>query len=105
MKNFRIVALGLFAVVCSSSHFKPAASLSLSFEENRGQAPTPTQLLARGQGYNIAFTPQGNQLMIRRGSHGLSMGTNLVGADPKTIVRGEQMQIGKVNYFRSSSTL
>ncbi len=104
MKNSRILALGLLFFLYGSSHAKSLGHLSLSFEENRGQGPPGAPFLARGHGYNIVFTPDGNQLLLRRGGRGLSISTRLVDASPKTI-RGEDKQAGKVNYVRSTASL
>jgi len=105
MKNLRIFALGLLAALYGSSHAITVRALSLSFEENRGQAPEEAHFLARGQGYSIALTSEGNHILLRHGGRGVSIGTRLVDSDPDALVRGEQKQEGRVNYIRRDASL
>jgi hypothetical protein len=100
MKNLRILALGLLFALDSSSRVQFVGSLSLSFEENRGQGPADAPFLARGQGYNIVLTANGNHLVLRHAGRDVSVNTRLVDANPKPAIRGEQKQTGKVHYFR-----
>src|SRR5881396_3134179 len=51
---------------------------NISFEENRGQGPSNARFLARGQGYNLVLTPDGNQLVLRHDGRGLSLTSRLV---------------------------
>src|SRR5262245_51396907 len=107
MKYSRILGLGLLFVLYGSSHIKPVGGLglALSFEENRGQGPSDAPFLARGQGYNMVFTPTGNQVLLRHAGRGLSVATHLVDSNPKTAIRGEVKQQGRVNYIHRGRSL
>src|SRR5262245_14168218 len=105
MKHFRTLALGLLFVLYGSSHINSSGVLSLSFEENRGQGPAGAPFLARGHGYNIVFTPEGNELLLRHAGRGLSVSTRFVESNSKTAIRGEQKQPGRVNYIRRAGSL
>src|SRR5436190_21048474 len=105
MKNLRILALGLLFALYGSSHLRSTGPLSLFFEEKHGQAPPAAKFLARGRGYNIALTSQGNQVALRQAGRAFSLTTQLVGADPAAVIRGESKQAGKVHYLRGSASL
>src|SRR5262245_45966867 len=105
MKNFRILSLGLMFVLCGSHRAQFARSLSLSFEANRGQAPPDAQFLARGHGYNVLLTAEGNQLLLRHKGRALSVKTRLIEANPRTVLQGEEKQLAKVHYFRRGMSL
>src|SRR5262245_32096069 len=105
MKNLRMLILGLLFVLYGSHHSQPVTPLSLSFEENVGQAPSEARYLARGHGYDVVFTSEGNHVLLRQGDRGLSVHTRLVHANPEAAIRGEEKLPGKVNYFRSDKAL
>jgi hypothetical protein len=105
MKNLRLVALVLVFALYGSVHAKSLASPTLWFEENRGQAPADARFLARGQGYNIVFTPDGNDLVLRQGGEVLTVRTRIVGATADRVLRGEEKLDGKVHYLRSTGSL
>src|SRR5206468_3138669 len=69
------------------------------FEENQGQATPDARFLARGQGYNIALTREGNRLLMRHNGRSLSLATRLSGANSNPKIRGEQKLRGKVHYL------
>jgi hypothetical protein len=105
MKHFRIAALGLLFALYGSSHIPSSGVLSLSFEENRGQGPSNAPFLARGHGYNIVFTREGNDLLLRHAGRGLSVKTRFVDSNSKAAIRGERKQPGRVNYIRRTGSL
>jgi hypothetical protein len=78
---------------------------TISFEENHGQAAPEARFLARGQGYNLVLTPEGNRLVLRHAGRGLSLETQLVGANTNATIRGEEKQAGKVHYLRGDASL
>src|SRR5260370_29001270 len=98
---FVVALLALSGSVRSVSH----APLSLSFEENRGQAPPEARFLARGSGYTLALTPQGNRLSLRHARKAALLTTQLVGANPSPAVHGEEKQNAKVHYLRGERSL
>jgi len=69
MKHLKMALAGFLllssgATRSSNTRLDP---LNLSFEENHGQAPDDVRFLARGHGYNLLLTPEGNRLLLRRG--------------------------------------
>src|SRR5947209_1563365 len=105
MKFFKTVITGCILFLSGSTHSIHGAPLSLSFEENRGQAPSEVRYLARGRGYNLALTPQGNLLALRHAGERVSLKTVFVGANPSPTIRGEEEQDGKVHYLRSRQSI
>ena len=79
-------------------------TLSIFFEENRGQAPSEARFLARGAGYSMAFTPRGNRLALKHAGKRISFRTNFVGANPSPAIRGDGQQAAKVHYFRGAES-
>jgi len=105
MKKFRMLAVGLLLVLYGSAHAGSPGPLSLWFEENHGQGPAAAPFLARGHGYNILLTAEGNRLLLRHGGRNLFVSTRLIGADPQGAIRGEQKLAGRVHYFRESKSI
>jgi 1-acyl-sn-glycerol-3-phosphate acyltransferase len=109
MKLLKTVLTGLLLLFSGSTRASEPnpqfGPLNLSFEENRGQAPSAVQFLARGHGYNLMLTPEGTRLLLRHGRHGLSLTTTLAGANLKPVIRGEGKQPGKVHYLRGGRSL
>lgn len=80
-------------------------SLSLSFEENRGQAAAPVDFLARGAGYTIALSPAEAVLTLARKPADSRpeppavLRMRLAGADGAAASEGVDALEGRVNYF------
>src|SRR5437899_476598 len=107
MKHLKMALAGfllLFSGTIPASKSK-SGPLNLSFEENHGQAPNDVRFLARGAGYSLLLTPQGNRLLLRHGRRRLSLTTTLADANPKPVIRGEENQAGKVHYLRGRLSL
>jgi hypothetical protein len=105
VRRFRTLIAGSFLLLSASAHIRHVGELPLFFEKNRGQAPTEDLFLARGHGYTLALTAQGNRLALRNGRGRSDLRTTLVGAAPATGIRGEEEQAGKVHYFRGTESL
>jgi hypothetical protein len=105
MKKLRLLPLALFLILSGSFHFISGGTMALTFEENRGQAPSEALFLARGLGYNMAFTREGAALALRRGGRAVSVRTRLVEANAEPEIRGEQLQAAKVHYLRGGTSL
>src|SRR5262249_37533364 len=108
MRHSRIFSLGLLLVLFGSTHspgsHRPPLQ-TLSFEENRGQAPLDARFIAHGRGYNLMLTPEGNRLLLRSGHHAMSIDTTLVSQNEQAAIRAEQKQAGKVHYLRGRTSL
>ena len=65
MKLLKALAAGCFLILSGAAHIQHARPLSLAFEENRGQAPSEARFLARGPGYSLALSAEGNRLALR----------------------------------------
>lgn len=67
-------------------------SLSLSFEENRGQAARPFDFLARGAGYTIALSPVEAVFALRNSDCGLrnEEGAALNNPNPNSAIRNRR---------------
>ena len=100
MKHLQI-SIATFLLLLAAVRAGRAApgSLNLSFEENRGQATDDARFLARGQGYSIALTRDGNRLSMHHNGRSLFVATRLAGAKSNPKIRGEQKQPGKVHYL------
>src|SRR5882672_6975953 len=105
MKLLKSLAAGCFLILSGATHVRHARPLSLAFEENHGQAPSEARFLARGPGYNLALSAEGNRLALRHAGKRLTLTTKLVGANPKPAIRGEEEQAGKVHYLRAGQSL
>lgn len=78
--------------------------LPLSFEVNRGQAPSPVEFLARGAGYTLFLAPDGATLVlsgseIAEAAAADVLAMRLAGADPTATVTGVEKLPGEANYF------
>jgi hypothetical protein len=100
MKIFGILTAGCILLLSGAVHLQKTRTLSIFFEENRGQAPPDTRFVARGAGYSLAFTPRGSQVALSHSGKRLSFATRLMGADSNPAIKGEEKQAGRANYFR-----
>ncbi len=107
MKHLKMALAGFLLLFSGATRSSDTTvrPLNLSFEENQGQAPDDVRFLARGHGYNLLLTPEGNRLLLRRGRHGFSLTTTLANANPKPVIRAEEKQAGKVHYLRGGFSL
>ena len=107
MKHLKMALAGFLLLFSGATRSSDTTvrPLNLSFEENQGQAPDDVRFLARGHGYNLLLTPEGNRLLLRRGRHGFSLTTTLANANPKPLIRAEEKQAGKVHYLRGGFSL
>src|SRR5215813_12450793 len=105
MKIFRILTAGCVLMLSGAVHLQETRTLSIFFEQNRGQAPPDTRFVARGAGYSLAFTPRGNQVALSHSGKRLSFTTTLMGANSSPTIRGEEEQPGKANYFRGDRSI
>jgi hypothetical protein len=105
MKLLRSLAAGCLLILSGATHVQQARPLSLAFEENRGQAPSAARFLARGPGYNLALSAEGNRLALRHAGRRVTLTTKLLGANPTPAIRGEEEQAGKVHYLRAGQSL
>jgi hypothetical protein len=105
MKILWILPLGLVLLLCGSLQARSLGPLALTFEENRGQGPVDAPFLARGPGYNIVFTADGNHLVLRHAGHAVAITTRLLDRKAGGVIRGEQPLPGKVNYLRGGLSL
>src|SRR5262245_13009067 len=99
MKTLRILTAGCLLMLSGAVHLHPTQTLSILFEENRGQAPPDTRFVARGSGYSLAFTPRGSQVALSHSGKRLSFATTLAGANSSPAIKAEEEQAGKANYF------
>jgi uncharacterized protein (TIGR03437 family) len=74
-------------------------NIPLSFEPNRGQAPSNIQYLARGSSYTL-YLAGGETLLATRGQSPLR--TRLAGANALARITGEAPQASTSNYFVGS---
>ena len=105
MKILRILTAGCVLVLSGAVHLQGPRTLSIFFEENRGQAPPDTRFVARGAGYSLAFTPQGSQVALSHSGKRLSFTTSLMGATSNPAITGEEKQAGRANYFRGDRSI
>jgi hypothetical protein len=105
MKIVRILTAGCILLLSGAVHLQKTRTLSIFFEENRGQAPPDTRFVARGAGYSLAFTAQGSQVALSHSGKRLSFATRLVGADSNPAIKGEEKQAGRANYFRGDRSI
>jgi hypothetical protein len=106
MKLLATLAAGCLLILSGATHIQHARPLSLAFEENRGQAPSEARFLARGPGYSLALSTEGNRLALRHAGRRATLTTKLVGgANPNPAIRGEEEQAGKVHYLRAGQSL
>jgi hypothetical protein len=74
--------------------------LPLSFERNQGQSDKAVEFLSRGKGYTLFLTPTQAVFSLRNTDNRASvLRMNLVGANAKAQLDGEQELQGKVNYL------
>jgi photosystem II stability/assembly factor-like uncharacterized protein len=85
-----------------SIYASPVGRLPISFEENRGQAAAGARFLARGPGYSLILTREGNHVVLRGG---VSLIARLIGANANPEIRGERKLPGKVHYLRGKQSL
>ena len=94
MRILTITLLGLFLLVSGAPRMgagEPAfGPLNLSFEENRGQAPPDAPFVARGHGYNLLLTRDGNQLLLREEGVTVALRMRLAGSNPSPLSRFER---------------
>jgi hypothetical protein len=103
MNTVKIAAVGLLFLLPGCAPGNPEfGQLPLTFEENRGQAPDDARFVARGMGYNLLLTSNGNEIALRNADRAVSIRTLLIDANPQPRIRGEQEQAGKVHYLRGS---
>ena len=88
-----------------AAHVQHARTLSIFFEENRGQAGPDSRFLARGGGYSLAFASQSTTVALRHSGKQISFRTEFAAANPSAAVRGEEKQAAKVHYFRGHSSV
>src|SRR5215813_8466988 len=105
MKIFRILTAGCVLMLSGAVHLQETRTLSIFFEENRGQAPPDTRFVARGSGYSLAFTPRGSQVALSHSGKRLSFTTALAAANSSPTITGEEEQGGKTNYFRGDRSI
>ena len=105
MKWFKNLAAGCFLILSGAAHIQHARPISLAFEENRGQAPSEARFLARGPGYNLTLSAEGNRLALRHAGKRVTLATKLLSANPNPAIRGEEKQAGKVHYLRAGQSL
>src|SRR5579862_9179005 len=105
MKSLKTVVAGCVLIFLGAAHAPHPRMLSVSFEKNQGQAPSDVRFLARGSGFTMAFTPQGNRIDLSRSGKRVSFTTSFAEANPSPAVRGEEKQSAKVNYFRGRQSL
>jgi hypothetical protein len=72
--------------------------LPLAFEVNQGQAPSPVDFLARGNGYTLDLTAQDAHLDLG----GTTLDLRLVGASPSSSATGLDPLLTKTNYLVGS---
>jgi hypothetical protein len=121
LRTLACVILATLAATSSSSAQSPTAvqanssvrgadhgRLPLTFEVNRGQTGSDVKFLSRGQGYTAFLTAGSMVLSLRAASTPAFTNQNpgtatvqfaLVGAAKNPAVVGEDLQVGKVNYF------
>lgn len=75
---------------------KPFAPPALAFEANRGQHPRAVKFAARGDGFALFVTSKGATLSLRQNALEMS----LVGARQASLIAGENLMAGRVNYLR-----
>src|SRR5262249_16287267 len=73
----------------------------ISFEENNGQAPSGTRFLSPGRGYTILLSRAGYDVQFR----GVRLHTTLGGASTAPLIRGENVQPGRVHYLKARSSI
>src|SRR6266852_4806998 len=105
MKLLKSLAAGCVLILSGATHLQHARPLSLAFEENRGQAPSEARFLARGPGYNLALTAEGNRLALRHAGKRAAVTTTLLGANANPAIHGEEKQQGQVHYLRAGQSL
>ena len=71
-------------ILSGAVHLQDTRTLSIFFEENRGQARSNTRFVARGAGYSLAFTPQGTDVALSHSGKRLSFTTTLAGSEFKS---------------------
>jgi hypothetical protein len=79
---------------------KSYSNLPLSFEPNRGQARADTRFVVHGRGYTALLRDHELALALsRRGAH-TTVRMGLVGASPRSRLRGARRLPGTVNYLQ-----
>src|SRR4029077_6386638 len=94
MKILTVVTAGCVLMLSGAVHLRETRTLSIFFEENRGQARSETRFVARGAGYNLAFTPRGSHVALSNSGKRLSFTTTFTGANSNPTIRGEEKQAG-----------
>src|ERR1700674_3431819 len=105
MKILRVLTAGCLLMLSGAVHLQETHTLSIFFEENRGQARSDSRFVARGAGYSLAFTPRGSHVALSHSGKRLSFTTTLTGANSNPTIRGEDKQAGKANYFRGDRSI
>ena len=101
----RVLTAGCVLMLSGAVHLQETRTLSIFFEENRGQAPSDARFLARGAGYSLAFTPRGSHVALSHSGKRLSFTTTLTGANSNPTITGEEKQPGRANYFRGDRSI
>ena len=87
-------------VSCLASAQKPGLTAALwraplSFEANRGQAPSGYAFMHRGPSGNLLLGPSESRMQFRGGA----IDVKLAGANPAAVIEGLEPAPGRVNYF------
>src|SRR5215468_1428277 len=98
MKYLKALIAGGVLLLFGSAHVEHSRTLSIFFEENRGQAPSDSRFLARGGGYSLAFTPRAAGVALRHSGKRISFITSFADANQHAAIRGEEEQAGRVHY-------
>src|SRR2546428_3111492 len=105
MKILKLLIAGCVLALFGAAHVQHARTLSIFFEENRGQASPDSRFLARGGGYSLAFASQSTTVALRHSGRQISFRTEFAAANPNAAIRGEEKQAAKVHYFRGHSSV
>src|SRR2546422_8672846 len=103
MKILKLLIAGCVLTLFGAAHVQHARTLSIFFEENRGQAGPDFRFLARGGGDSLAFAPPSTTVAPRHSGKQISFRTEFAAATPNAAIRGEETQAAKVHYFRGHS--
>ena len=94
-----------FGAMSSRTAGSCTKGLALTFQQNRGQAPSAVRFIARESAFDLYLTSNESVLQFfpTASANGAVLRTSLVGSDSKAKISGEEMQEGKVNYLFGDS--